>query len=216
MPYPDKLLADDEEVVRHLHPHWTTLFWPVVRFLLVVGAGSYLAALVPAGDHQGVLRLVLLAVAVVLLAVLVGRPVLRWRTTSTVLTTQRLLLREGVLARRGRDLPLSRVTDVSFSQTLWERVVRSGTVTVESAGEGGPTVLRKVPDSAGVQQLLSHLVEEDADRRERPADPHTGPHAHPYDDGYDEAYDSWADPDDEPDDGRRRWRRASGHSTAPL
>ncbi|SFO94643.1 PH domain-containing protein [Geodermatophilus dictyosporus] len=164
MPFPDKLLADDEEVVRHLHPHWTTLFWPVVRFLVVVGAGSYLAALVPAGRQQGVLRLALLAVALVLLAVLVGRPVLRWRTTSTVLTTERLLLREGVLARRGRDLPLSRITDVSFSQTLWERLVRSGTVTVESAGEGGPTVLRKVPDSAGTQQLIVVLVEEDADR----------------------------------------------------
>ena len=30
MAYPDKLLAEDEEVVRHLHPHWLTLFWPVV------------------------------------------------------------------------------------------------------------------------------------------------------------------------------------------
>ena len=37
MPYPDKLLAEDEEVVRHLHPHWLTVFWPVVWFLLIVG-----------------------------------------------------------------------------------------------------------------------------------------------------------------------------------
>ena len=49
MPYPDKLLAEDEEVVRHLHPHWLTLFWPVVRFLVIVGAASFGMGLVP-GD----------------------------------------------------------------------------------------------------------------------------------------------------------------------
>ena len=47
MPYPDKLLAEDEEVVRHLHPHWLTIFWPVVRFLLIVGAASFGAGLIP-------------------------------------------------------------------------------------------------------------------------------------------------------------------------
>ena len=163
MPYPDKLLADDEEVVVHLHPHWTTLFWPVVWFLVVVGAGSYTAALVPAGRQQGVLRMALLAVAVVVLAVLVVRPLLRWRTTHTVVTTSRLLVRTGVLTRRGRDVPLSRITDVSSRQTLWQRVLRSGTLTVETAGEGGAVVLERLPACDDVQQLLVQLLEEDAD-----------------------------------------------------
>ena len=58
MPYPDKLLAEDEEVVRHLHPHWLTLFWPVVWFLLIVGAASFGMAAIPAGRQQGVFRMV--------------------------------------------------------------------------------------------------------------------------------------------------------------
>ena len=49
VPYPDKLLAEDEEVVRHLHPHWLTVFWPVVRFLLIVGATSFGLAAIPDG-----------------------------------------------------------------------------------------------------------------------------------------------------------------------
>ncbi|MGY1794117.1 PH domain-containing protein [Geodermatophilus sp. SYSU D00525] len=161
MPYPDRLLADDEEVVVHLHPHWTTLFWPVVALLAVVGAGSYLAALVPAGRQQGVLRMVLLGAVLVALAVLVLRPVLRWRTTHLVVTTHRLLVRSGVLSRRGRDVPLSRVTDVTSRQTLRQRVVRSGTLTVETAGEGGPVVLERVPAIDEVQRLLATLVDED-------------------------------------------------------
>jgi uncharacterized membrane protein YdbT with pleckstrin-like domain len=165
MPYPDKLLADDEEVVRHLHPHWLTVFWPVVRFLLVVGGTSFGAALIPDGRQQGLYRLALLVVAVVLLLVTVVVPVARWRTTHYVITTHRLLFREGILARRGRDLGLGRITDVSYTQTLWERLISSGTLTIETAGDGGATVLQRIPDSDGVQQLINHMVEEDADRR---------------------------------------------------
>jgi len=165
MPYPDKLLAGDEEVVRHLHPHWVTVFWPVVRFLLVVGATSFGAAMIPDGRQQGVYRLLLLGVALVLLLVTVAVPLARWRATHYVVTTHRLLFREGILVRRGRDLGLARITDVSYTQTLWERLIGSGTVTIETAGDGGATVLHRIPDSDGVQQLLNHMVEEDADRR---------------------------------------------------
>jgi uncharacterized membrane protein YdbT with pleckstrin-like domain len=165
MPYPDKLLADDEEVVRHLHPHWLTLFWPVVWFLLVVGGTSFGMAVIPAGRQQGVFRMLLVALALVLLLTVVLVPVLRWRTTHYVITTHRLLFREGILSRRGRDIGLSRITDVSYRQTLWERIINSGTLTIESAGEGGATVLKQIPGSEGVQQLLNVMVEEDADRR---------------------------------------------------
>jgi uncharacterized membrane protein YdbT with pleckstrin-like domain len=165
MAYPDKVLADDEEVVRHLHPHWLTLFWPVVWFLVLVGGASFGMAMIPTGRQQGIVRMLILAVAVVLLLSVVLVPLLRWRTTHYVITTHRLLFREGILSRRGRDIGLSRITDVSYRQSLWERIINSGTLTIESAGEGGATVLRQIPDSEGVQQLLNHMVEEDADRR---------------------------------------------------
>ena len=165
MPYPDKLLADDEEVVRHLHPHWLTISRPIVLFLVLVGGASFGAALVPGGPQQGALRLAIVLLATLLVIALVALPLVRWRTTHYVITTHRLLLRVGVLARSGRDIGLSRITDVSYRQTLWERVIASGTLTIETAGDGGPTVLEQIPDSDGVQQLLNHMIEEDADRR---------------------------------------------------
>ena len=165
MPYPDKLLADDEDVVRHLHPHGLVLFWPVVRLLLIVGGASFGAALVPAGQQQGLFRLAVLGLAVALLIGSVAVPVLRWRTTHYVITTHRLLIREGLLTRRGRDVGLSRITDVSYRQTLGERIVNSGTLTIEAAGDGRGTVLRRLHDPDGVAQLLHSVLEEDIDRR---------------------------------------------------
>ena len=164
MPYPDKVLAADEEVVAHLHPHPLTVFWPVVRLLVLVGAASFGMAMIPVGRNQGLFRLLVLAVAVVLLLVSVVGPLLRWRTTHYVITSHRLLHRSGVLTRRGRDIALSRITDVSFTQTLWQRVIRSGTLRITSPGEGA-TVLDRVPGAERVQTLLNHMVEEDADRR---------------------------------------------------
>ena len=166
--YPDKVLGDDEEVVRHLHPHWLTVFWPVLFLLLIVGGASFGAALVDSdSDRSGLYRLLIVGVGVLLLIGFVLVPVLRWRTTHYVITTHRLLFREGILARKGRDIGLSRITDVSYSQNIWERLIQSGTITIESAGDSGATVLRQIPDSDGIQQLLNHMIEEDADRRGR-------------------------------------------------
>ena len=182
--YPDKVLGDDEEVVRHLHPHWLTVFWPIVLFLVLVGVASFGAALVPSGDQQATWRLVVVAAAVVLALVLVAVPLLRWRTTHYVITTHRLMFRTGILSRHGRDLGLNRITDVSYKQTLWERVINSGTLSIETAGEGGPTVLAAIPDSDGVQQLLNQLVEEDADRRAQESAAYLGEQQRwPYDSG---------------------------------
>jgi uncharacterized membrane protein YdbT with pleckstrin-like domain len=176
VPYPDKLLAEDEEIVRHMHPHWLTVFWPVVWFLLIVGAASFGAAAIPEGDNQDLVRLVVVGVAVLLGLALVVVPLLRWRTTHYVITTHRLLFREGILARHGRDIGLSRITDVSYRQTLWDRIINSGTLTIESAGESGATVLKAIADSDGVQQLLNHMIEEDADRRARESAGYLGEH----------------------------------------
>ncbi|WP_138732336.1 PH domain-containing protein [Modestobacter excelsi] len=180
MAYPDKVLGDDEEVVRHLHPHWLTVFWPIVGFLVLVGVASFGAALVPDGAEQGLWRLVVVGAAVVLALWLVAVPLLRWRTTHYVITTHRLLHRTGILSRHGRDIGLSRITDVSYRQSLWDRVINSGTVSIETAGEGGPTVFSAIPDSDGVQQLLNQLVEEDADRRAQEGAAHLGEY-HPRD-----------------------------------
>src|SRR4051812_50213997 len=87
MAYPDKVLGDDEEVVQHLHPHWLTVFWPVVLFLVLVGAASFGAALVPDGDRQGQWRLVVVAGGVLLPLGLVAAPPLCWGPTPYVITT---------------------------------------------------------------------------------------------------------------------------------
>jgi uncharacterized membrane protein YdbT with pleckstrin-like domain len=166
--YPEKLLANDEKVVEHLHPHWITLVPATLWFLLICAAGGFGIGLTAGhtnGSVQSVLVGIIVAVGVILLTWLSFRPWLEWRTTHYVFTTHRVLIRRGVLKRTGRDISLQRINDVGFSQTLWERIVKAGTLTIESAGEKGQEDLHDLPRSDQMQQMLNRLIEEDHDRR---------------------------------------------------
>jgi uncharacterized membrane protein YdbT with pleckstrin-like domain len=169
VPYPDQQLADDEQVVKHLHPHWITLVLPTLGFLVTAAAASFLAAIVPSGSLQMPLRIAIAAVAVIILIWASFIPFLRWRTTHYVLTTHRVLIRVGILHHRGRDIAVNRINDVSFEQSLWERMIGAGTLMVESAGEAGQQVLKDIPHAPAVQQLINRLIEGDHDRRIRDA-----------------------------------------------
>lgn len=155
MGYPTKLLADGEEVVLDLHPHWKRLVVPVLVLLVLLGLTGFLLAQVDDGTG----RLVIAVVAVVLALAFVLVPVLRWRTTLFVVTNRRVVVRTGVLSREGRDVPLSRINDVTFSHDLLERVLGCGTLVVESAGERGQVTLSEVPHVENVQRTLYELVE---------------------------------------------------------
>lgn len=152
-----------------MRPHWKIMVWPVVLLLLVSPAATYLATVVPeAGGAQPWLRLAVVAVAVVVLARWVGWPFVKWITTSYVITDRRIITRVGVIARRGRDMPISRVNDVTFEHgSLLERVLRVGTLTVESAGERGQLLLTDVPRVEEVQRDVYRLAEADEERRRR-------------------------------------------------
>ncbi len=169
MGYPEKLLAEDEQLVLHLHPHWITLVPATLWFLLICAATGAGLAFVPSGGPGGVLTIVLLAVAFLLVCWLAVRPWIRWRSAHYVFTTRRVLIRRGVLRRVGRDISLQRINDVGFSQTLWDRIVQAGTLTIESAGEHGQEALADIPHSDEVQQLLNRLIEQDDARRARQA-----------------------------------------------
>lgn len=153
MAFPKKLLSEGEDVVLELHPHWKVLVVPVLELLVALAVTGYLLA------QDWWPWWITVVVAVLVVGALFGLPFLRWRTTLFVITTKRVVTREGLLTRNGRDIPLNRVNDVSFSHNLLERVLRCGTLTVESAGERGQVVLTDIPRVAEVQHKLYELTE---------------------------------------------------------
>jgi uncharacterized membrane protein YdbT with pleckstrin-like domain len=157
----DRSLAVGEQSVEVLHPHWKTLVGPVLGAFVIVAALLVGEVAIPGGRDAAVERLAAAVVAIVLLIWWLIYPLLRWRTTRYELTTRRMRLRTGVVARNGSDIPLSRITDVSFRKSLLDRLLGCGTLVVESAGEHAEIVLRQVPHVERVSATLFQLVEDE-------------------------------------------------------
>ena len=163
----DPTLTEDEHLVLRLHPHWKTLIRPVFVAVLVVAAALIAEVLIPSNSAAPVERLVVAAVAILAVMLWLIVPVLRWRTTTYELTTRRLRVRSGIVTRRGRDIPLARINDVSFEKGLLDRLLGSGRLVVESAGEHGQILLNDIPRVEFTQATLFRLVEEEQRRLER-------------------------------------------------
>ncbi len=159
-------LTADEQPVLLLHPHWKTLIRPFLLAVIVVAAALVGEAAIT-GKNAAAERLAVAVVAILVLMVWLAVPVLRWRTTTYQLTTRRLRMREGIVTRRGRDIPLVRINDVSFEKGLLDRLLGAGRLVVESAGEHGQILLNDIPHVEQVQGTLFRLVEQEQRRLER-------------------------------------------------
>lgn len=111
---------------------------------------------------------ILMAVAVALTVVALIIRWAKWTSTNFTLTSDRLIYRTGVLGKRGREIPLERINDISFNQRILERLVGTGDLMVESAGERGQETFNDIPKPSKVQNVLYAEIERskgrDADR----------------------------------------------------
>jgi len=152
MPFPRRLLNENEVVVLDLRPHWWVLVGSALLLAIALGLAIAVSIVVPGMAHDPVLIVGLVLVVVVLVRFV--RRYARWATTNMVLTSERLMLRAGVFAKSGREIPLTRINDIAYRQRFFERLIGAGDLLVESAGERGQEVLRMVPRPMRVQQAI--------------------------------------------------------------
>ncbi len=165
MGFSENVLAQGEKVERSLNPHVLTVFGPTLLGVVLAALAIGTAWATPDDATGNRLQWIAIAVLVLVAVPLVVVPYLRWRTTHYVITSHRVMVRKGILSKSGKDITLSKITDVSFRQTLFDRIIRSGTLTIESAGDSADELLRNIPRSDEIQQLINRLIDEDARRR---------------------------------------------------
>ncbi|HMC41428.1 MAG TPA: PH domain-containing protein [Acidimicrobiales bacterium] len=162
MPFPLRLLNEGEDIVLDLQPHWWALVPPAAGVVVAL-ALAIVILLVGLSDYV----LVLPAALGVLAAMVLLDRWLRRRTTNFVLTTDRLVFRSGVISKRGKEVPLMRIQDITFHQSMFGRLIGAGDLMIESAGERGQEVFPNLPRPAQVQNAVYREVEY---LRERQAD----------------------------------------------
>jgi uncharacterized membrane protein YdbT with pleckstrin-like domain len=126
-------LHEGEEIIFQGHPSWRSLMAFYIQGALASALLGFLVWLVTLiGGQARVGTAVLIGLVAFGLVVLVGF-VRRWATVYTV-TSRRLHIKRGIIARHVQETRLERVQNVNYSQTVMQRVLQVGDVDFDTAG----------------------------------------------------------------------------------
>ncbi|HEY2330857.1 MAG TPA: PH domain-containing protein [Acidimicrobiales bacterium] len=154
MPFPTKLLNEGEELVLDLRPHPWFFAGPALAL-----AGILLLDVVVIGkdlpDPVRIFLVIVTLAALVWFAVRYGR----WATTNLAVTSDRIVFRSGLVAKRGIEIPLERVNTIFSKQRIFERLIHTGDLVVESGGEMGRETFYDIPYPQRVQNELYQQIE---------------------------------------------------------
>jgi uncharacterized membrane protein YdbT with pleckstrin-like domain len=168
MPFPRRLLIENEELVIELRPHWIAIVVPAIVTVLVV-AGWILALTYAPDDGTG--RSIVVwgasAIGVFLLIAFPVRKFIAWATSYFVVTSDRVIHREGWIAKRSMEIPLEAINDVRFHQGVFERLIGAGDLIISSASEFGRQVFGDIRNPEEVQRTISHQGELNKERMYR-------------------------------------------------
>jgi len=167
--FPQKLLQDHEELVLDLRPHW----W----FLTPAGAALGGAVILGLLSLTTTVTAVKTLAAILILVTLVyfGYTYARWATTNFALTTERIIYRQGLVSRRGTQMPLEKINTVDFHQRLFERMIGAGDLIIESGSDNGVETSHDVRKPLAVQQEINRQMDEHDHYRYRRMLPEEGP-----------------------------------------
>ena len=104
------------------------------------------------------------------------RRLIWWLTSNFAVTTDRVIHREGFIAKRSMEIPLEAINDVRFDQGIWDRIVGAGTLRISSASEFGTNTFNHIRHPEEVQKTIYHQGEMNkkrmyqGDRAASPAD----------------------------------------------
>ena len=147
-------LTDGETVVVDTRTHWKAILWPAIVLVVTLVAATWLTAL--AGNTY--VTWVVWIIAAVVLVVATVKPFLEWLTATYTITTKRLITREGLISRRGHDIPLLRISDVAYDMGPIDRMLGCGTLVISDASTHGQVELHDIPDVERVQHRLMDLL----------------------------------------------------------
>ena len=171
------LPGEEWEIITQRHP--AVLLRPTAVFLPVFLAGGWLLVLDPENRVTSSAGLLVIIGALIYY----GLRVAEWWMRHFIVTKRRVLLTSGVLVRTVTLLPLRRITDLTWQETLGGQLLGYGTFRFESAGQDQALRhLTYLPDAERRYQEISALLfakdfgaggddegnEERADSRPRP------------------------------------------------
>jgi hypothetical protein len=150
-----KYLLPGEGWVVLTQRHPAVLIRPTLIFLPIFLAGGWVLVLDPENRFTSSVGLLVIIGALIYY----GTRVAEWWMRHFIVTKRRVLLTSGLIVRTVTLLPLRRITDLTWQETLGGQLLGYGTFKFESAGQDQALRhLTYVPDAQAVYQEISGLL----------------------------------------------------------
>ena len=166
MPFPRRLLIPGEQLVLDLRPHPIALALPVLFTVALTALVSWL------GSWIGGPAWVWVVIWIIGMLVYPVPKVIAWLTSNFVVTSDRVIHRQGFIAKRSMEIPLEAINDVRFEQGIVDRVVGAGTLVISSASEFGRNSFDDIRHPEQVQKVIYEQGETNKKRMYQGDDAH--------------------------------------------
>lgn len=155
-----KLLNPGEKLIISTREHPKALFGAIFALVAFLAIGVAGQVLLGDGDAAGIIQLIIWVVVGLGIVWYSVRPLLEWLATVHAFTDRRIITRRGILTRRGHDIPLARVSDVSIEIHLLDRPFGCGSLLISDASPTGVARLNDIPRVEETQRRLHELLHE--------------------------------------------------------
>jgi len=160
MPYPQDAMHSSEELVLDLHPHW----WFFAKSAAVLAVVFVLSVFALLNGWSDFLKMIAGAGLLVTLVWFVQRYI-AWVSTHFVLTSDRVIFRSGIIAKKGIEIPLERINTIFFHQRIFERMLGLGDLDIESASKDGAQRFDDIKNPSAVQNEIYQQMERNSNKQ---------------------------------------------------
>lgn len=155
-----KLLNPGERLIVSTRQHPKALFGPILALVVLLAVGVLAQVRLDDDGFQETLTYIVWVLALIGILWFTVRPFLVWLTTVHAFTDRRLITRNGIITRRGHDIPLARVSDISIEINLIDRPFGCGSLLIADASTHGMVRLNDIPHVEAAQRQLNELLHE--------------------------------------------------------
>jgi membrane protein YdbS with pleckstrin-like domain len=162
-------LVPGEQVIVTTRPQARMLIAPSAVFIAAPAAAAFASAWIIRGEAERLVPALssdwspwlvagcILAVAWIWLAYCLPR-LLKWQGTRYTLTSRRIVARYGMLKRRDQQVNLAAVHNLMLTQSVVQRVLRSGNISLET-GYQGTVIFADVPEAVRFRDFLLDAID---------------------------------------------------------
>jgi uncharacterized membrane protein YdbT with pleckstrin-like domain len=150
----DYILPTERRILR-VRGHWALLVKDILESALAIALLMAADAYLPSSQVIDTLTWYAGLVVVLRLTILI----LDWWIERIVITDKRVMMSTGIITHRVAMMPLRKVTDLTFQQTVIGRTLGYGTMVVESAGQiQGLNRIEYMPQPDEIYEALTEMI----------------------------------------------------------